>query len=137
MKMDLWLKIDRPIDVEADLPLKDEAPDDVKKQYSKSNWGELVIWSNNENDSFGCIRYNRSITMLLSELGSIELQEMKPGRGRGYIHLVFISRDSNHLGGIYSGECTKKSFDWLSKIQPEIAGALNIEQKFSDHGYDA
>ena len=134
--MEVWLKINRPIDVEADIPLKDEAPENVKQRYSKHNWGELIIWADDKAGNFGCIRYNRSITMPLSDLKSIELQEMKPGKGAGYVHLSFVSKDGKNLGSIYSRVCTKKSFDWLSKIQPEIAETLNVEQKFSDHGYD-
>ncbi len=135
--MKVWLRVERPIDVEADIPLKDEASEKVKRQYRQENWGDLIIWANYEDGDFGCIRYNRSISMPLSEVSVLDLQEMKPGRGSGYLHLSFVTCNGKQLGSIYSSRCTKKSFDWLSKIQPMIANALNLEQRFSDHGYDA
>ena len=135
--MDTWLKINRPVYVEADIPLKEEAPEKIKQHYSDYNWGDLIIWTDDEEGVFGCIRFNRSITMPLSELGSVELQEMKPGKGSGYVHLSFVSKEGKQLGGIYSRVCAKKSFDWLSEIQPQIAETLNVEQRFADHGYDA
>ncbi len=134
--MKLWLKIHRPANVEADIPLKDDAPEEIKQRYSERNWGDLIIWANKEDDSFGCIRYNRSIALPLSEIDSIELQKMKPGKGAGYVHLSFVNRDGKNLGGIYSKAFSKTSFEWLSKIQPLIADSLSIKQKISDHGYD-
>ena len=135
--MDLWLKIDRPQNIEADIPLKDDAPEEIKDRYIESNWGDLIVWANKEDGKFGCIRYNRSIAMPLTEIDSIELQEMKPGKGPGYVHLSFVSGGGKTLGGIYSSVFSRGSLEWLSKIQPLIADSLNIEQAISDHGYDA
>ena len=135
--MDVWLKIDRPINAEADLPLKSQAPSDVEKQYCEKNWGDLVLWVNRENDSFGCIRLNRSISMTLSELALIELEETKPAKGNGYVGLSFLSKDGTHLGGFLSNRYSNNALNWLNEVQPILANALGVESGYSDRGYDA
>ena len=132
----VWLRIERPIDVEADIPLKEEASEKIKRLYCDEHWGDLIIWASSNERTVGCMRYNRSISMPLDKVRILDFQEMKRGKGQGYVQLSFLSANGDQLGGIYSCINSKKSYDWLSKIQPVIAKALSLEQRVSNHGHD-
>lgn len=133
--MDIWLQIDRPLDSGVDLPLKNEASHHVIEKY-KAYWGQFIVWANSKEGTIGCIRYNRSISMPITDVRRLELQEVRPAKGDGHIHLAFVSHNGEYLGGI-SSKNTQKSFAWLSHIQPIIANKLNLTQKYIDCGYDA
>jgi len=135
--MKLWIKIDRPIDSVADIPLKDEAPEKVKKLYQSSNKGDFIFWIDDEEGTIGCIKNNRSISMCLDTVSILELQEMKPAKGRGYVSLCFMSKSGKELGEIYANQYSQKALNWLASIQPIIANEAGLEVRSFDYGFDA
>ena len=80
--MDVWLRIDRPIDAEADIPLKDEASERVKRKYASEPSGAFIVWSDSSDGTLGCIKNNRSISVPISAVTELVLKEMQPAKGR-------------------------------------------------------
>lgn len=136
LKMNVWLKIDRPVDAEADIPMKDEASEKVKNLYRQNHKDDFIFWIDEEDDSMGCIKNNRSISFSCASTVLLELQQMKPAKGRGYVALAFISKAGNELGSIFANQCSKQALEWLSAIQPIIAKVAGLENRYSDHGFD-
>jgi len=134
--MDVWLRIDRPVDAEADIPLEDEASEKVKRKYADEPSGAFIVWSDSSEGTLGCIKNNRSISAPISEVTELVLKEMKPAKGRGFVALSFASSAGRELIGIYSNTCSANAFSWLSEIQPVIAKALKLGQSKEDLGYD-
>lgn len=134
--MNVWLRIDRPVDAEADIPLKDEASERVKRKYASEPSGAFIVWADSSDGTLGCIRNNRSISAPVSEVTELVLKEMKSAKGRGFVALSFASSAGKELIGIYSNRCSANAFNWLSEIQPVIAKVLKLGQSKQDLGYD-
>ncbi|MGC8121548.1 hypothetical protein [Marinobacter sp. VGCF2001] len=134
--MDVWLKIERPVDAEADIPLQDEASEKVKKKYASEPAGAFIVWSDSSDGTLGCIKNNRSISAPISDVTELVLKEMQPAKGRGFVALSFVSSAGRELAGIYSNTCSANAVHWLSEIQPLIAKALKLGQRKEDLGYD-
>lgn len=134
--MNVWLRIDRPVDAEADIPLKDEASERVKRKYASEPSGAFIVWADSSDGTLGCIRNNRSISAPVSEVTELVLKEMKSAKGRGFVALSFASSAGKELIGIYSNRCSANAFNWLSEIQPVIAKVLKLGQSKQDPGYD-
>lgn len=135
--MKLWIKIERPIGAEADIPLKNEASEKIKALYNAEHKDEFIFWLDEEEGTMGCIKNNRSISMCCKKVSALELQEMKPSKGRGYVSLSFMTSQGEEVGSICSNQCSKNALEWLASIQPIIANEADLESRYSDHGYDA
>ncbi|WP_126810265.1 hypothetical protein [Marinobacter salarius] len=134
--MDVWLRIERPVDTEADIPLQDEASEKVKRKYASEPSGAFIVWSDSSDGTLGCIKNNRSISAPISEVTELVLKEMQPAKGRGFVALSFVSNVGRELAGIYSNTCSANAVRWLSEVQPLIAKALKLGQRKEDLGYD-
>lgn len=135
--MDIWLRIDRPLDVGVDVPLKDEASEKVKKLYNKTSKGDLIVWFDKNDSTVGIIKNNRSISVASSKVSGLRLAQMEPAKGRGFVELVFTDQDGKDLTGIYSNLWSKKALTWLSTIQQTIAKALDLTEEQAHYGHDA
>jgi len=135
--MNTWIEIDRPVDIEADIPLKDQAPIDVKTKYNESYNNKFVAWVHNDLGLIGCIKNNRSISAKCSEAAVIELYEMEPAKGGGYLGLDIKSKGGECLAVVAHSRHSEKSLKWLKEIQPILAKAFSLKETYEYHGKDA
>ena len=135
--MNEWIVISKPIDVEADIPLEDQAPIEVKQRYNESYKNKFVAWRNEELNLFGCIKNNRSISAKCSEGTILELYEMEPAKGSGYVGLTIKSEDGKSIAAIARARYSEKSLTWLKEIQPILAKTFKLQEHYEYHGKDA
>ncbi len=135
--MDVWLRVERPVDAEADIPMQDEASERIKSLYAKEEKGAFIVWSDSSEGTLGCIKNNRSIALPIQNVAGLVLSQMEPAKGPGFVALSFVSKDGKELAGIHSSRCSRNAVAWLSSIQPVMAEALNLEQKTQNLGCDA
>ncbi len=135
--MQEWIEIDRPIDVEADIPLKDQASDEIKKKYNNEGCkNKFVAWVSESGTFIGCIKDNRSISVESSKATTVELYEMESAKGGGYVGLDIVSENGECLAVVAHSRYSQKSLQWLKKIQPVLAGVFNLEKAYRYHGKD-
>ena len=134
--MDTWVALKKPLDVEADIPLKDEAPEGVKAKYSNTCKFEFVAWGEKRKIS-GCIRIGRSILLDSSKANILELCEMEPAKGSGYVSLEAKSADGGNPVVIVSARHCPKALSWLKEIQLLLVENFELEKSYQYHGKDA
>lgn len=132
-----WIVINKPIDVEADIPLADQAPIEVKQQYNESYKNKFVAWRNDQLNLFGCIKNNRSISAKCSEATILQLYEMEPAKGTGYVGLAVKSEAGKMVATIAHTRYSEKSLTWLKEIQPILAKTFKLQENYEYHGKDA
>lgn len=132
-----WIEIIRPVDVEADIPLKDQAPIEVKERYNDDCKNKFIAWVNDDRSFIGCIKNNRSISAKSSDAVAIELYEMEPAKGGGYVGLDIISESGGCVAVIAHSRYSQKSLQWLKEIQPILAKAFNLKETYDYQGKDA
>jgi hypothetical protein len=132
-----WIEIIRPVDVEADIPLKDQAPLEIKVKYNEFYKNKFVAWVNDDLSLIGCIKNNRSVSAKCSEAAVIELYEMEPARGGGYVGLDIKSKAGESVAVVASARYSQKSLKWLKEIQPILAKVFKLEETYAYHGKDA
>lgn len=135
--MKKWIEIDRPVDVEADIPLKDQAPTEVRDEYDRSSKNKFIVWVSSDSKLIGCIKNNRSISADFEFAVAVELYEMKPAKGSGYVGLDIKSKNGECLAVIASSRYSQRSLQWLKQIQPILAKVFHLEQRYEYHGKDA
>ena len=135
--MNTWIEIDRPVDVEADIPLKDQAPSGVKEKYTNSCKDKFIAWTSEDGKFIGCIKNNRSVVASTAEAYAVELYEMEPAKGTGFVGLDIISENGECLVVIAASRYSKKSLSWLKNIQPVLAKAFGLKETYDYQGKDA
>ncbi|SHF98232.1 hypothetical protein SAMN02745753_03010 [Marinomonas polaris DSM 16579] len=135
--MNNWIEINRPVDVEADIPLKDQAPVEIKDRYVSDYKGRFIAWISEDRKKIGCIKNNRSISASLVEAHSIQLYEMEPAKGNGFVGLDIISASGESLAVIAASRYSVKSLNWLKEIQPILASAFDLQETYEYQGKDA
>jgi len=133
----VWLEVKKPLGVSADVPLKDEAPIEIRSKYGSTRRSDLVVWLDDETNTIGFIKNNRSISNSLESASAIVLGYMKPAKGPGFIELMFTDNLGKNVVAIFSQSWTQKDFDWLKSIQSTIASATNFESRELCYGFDA
>jgi hypothetical protein len=132
-----WVEIARPIDVEADIPLKDQAPTEIKENYDHSYKNKFIAWVNNDGSLIGCIKNNRSIAAESSKAAVIVLYEREPAKGDGYVGLEIKSETGECLARVAGSRYSQKSLLWLKQIQPILAKVFKLRETYEYHGKDA
>lgn len=132
-----WIEIDRPLDVEADIPLKDQAPKEVRDEYDRSSKNKFIAWVSNDTNLIGCIKNNRSISAEFDSAEAVELYEMEPAKGSGYVGLDIKSKNGECLAVIASSRYSQKSLQWLKQVQPILAKVFQLKETYEHHGKDA
>jgi len=135
--MKTWIEIDRPVDVEADIPLKDQAPTEVKERYANSCKNKFIAWTSEDGKLIGCIKNNRSVAASSAEADTVELYEMEPAKGTGFVGLNIISENGECLAVIAASRYSTKSLSWLKNIQPVLAKAFGLKETYDYQGKDA
>lgn len=135
--MNNWIEINRPVDVEADIPLKDQAPIEVKERYAMGYENKFIAWISEDGKNIGCIKNNRSISVSLNEAHSIQLYEMEPAKGHGFVGLDIISASGECLAVIAGSRYSVKSLKWLKEIQPLLATTFDLQEAYEYQGKDA
>ncbi|TLM73200.1 hypothetical protein ACONUD_02330 [Microbulbifer harenosus] len=135
--MKAWFEIERPITVEADIPLKDEAPEEIKEKYASTLQGKFIAWSTSNGELIGCIKNNRSVCARIEEVKYIELYEMVPAKGWGELGLAFMAENGSCVSLIASSRHSLESRMWLVMLQEKLVNLFGIPAKYSDLGPDA
>jgi hypothetical protein len=135
--MEQWKEIRKPLDVEADIPLKNEAPEEVKEKYAARCKSEFVAWGVQAGVLSGCIRSGRSIQIESEIVEIIELCVMEPAKGSGYVSLEAKSQDGSYTEVIASARYSQKSLSWLKELQFELIKTFNLRENYQYHGKDA
>ena len=135
--MNTWIEIDMPLDVEADIPLKDQAPTEVKEKYAISCKDKFIAWISEDGKFIGCIKNNRSVAASNAEAYAVELYEMEPAKGTGFVGINIISENGECLAVIAASRYSTKSLSWLKNIQPVLAKAFGLKETYDYQGKDA
>ncbi len=132
-----WIEIERPVDIEADLSLKDQAPPEVRDEYDRSRKNSFIAWVSSDSKLIGCIKNNRSISVDFSLAAAVVLYEMEPAKGSGYVGLDITTKNGECLAIIDSSRYSKKSLQWLKHAHLILAKVFQLEERYEYHGKDA
>lgn len=132
-----FLLLPRRVGLEADIPLKAEAPPMVEKLYEEKYSGKLVAWIDKELRKCGCVYLNRSTTADLKSLKTVSIYEIKPAKGWGNVGIALKSTEGEVLAVLFSSRHSEQSLEWLKATQKKLAAFLNIKSEYEDHGLDA
>jgi hypothetical protein len=135
--MNNWIEINRPVGVEADIPLKDQAPVEVKERYVSDYKNKFIAWISEDGKNIGCIKNNRSVGASLAEAHSIQLYEMDPAKGTGFVGLKIVSASGECLAVIAASRYSVESLKWLKEAQPILASAFDLQETYEYQGKDA
>ncbi|PKG36976.1 hypothetical protein [Psychromonas sp. Urea-02u-13] len=135
--MQVWINIDRPITVEAEIPLKSEAPESVVGLYNKNERNNLIGWKTEDGKYLGCIKNNRSISVLSDESSVLSLYEERPARGAGWVGMTIKSSTGEILATLFQSRHSVNSLNWLKSTQHLLAKAFNLKEEYEDLGYNA
>ena len=128
--------IPKSVTLEASIPLKSEAPDDVIKEYESTYKGRLAIWKSSRSDSFGCIQNNRSVKAILSQAEKVVVYEIKPAKGSGWVGMTVQNESGEELVTLFNSRYSQLSINWLNRTQAKVAEFLELQTEFQDLGYD-
>ena len=134
--MKLWQSIPRPLNVEADIPLKNQAPEEVLSLYETCEKGTLVAWISADEKLCGCIRHNRSVAAETEHAAVLSVFEIKPAKGTGWVGMTINSKEGEVLATLFESRYSRNSLNWLKGVQPELAKLLGLAQQYRDEGYD-
>ena len=126
----------RPVTLEASIPLKSDAPDEVVSEYRNRFGGKLVVWKNAESMICGCIHNNRSVVAPLKELGNVCVYEMKPAKSTGWVGMCLKTHSGEDVVTLFDSRHSDLSMKWLLATQEKVASFLSLGSTFQDLGYD-
>jgi predicted ATP-dependent endonuclease of OLD family len=109
---------------------------DVEKENTTYK-NKFVAWVSDDLNFIGCIKNNRSISAKHSEAAVLELYEMEPAKGGGYVGLDIKSKSGESKAIVASARYSQKSLKWLKEIQPILAKVFSLEETYEYHGKDA
>lgn len=135
--MKAWQSFSKPLDVEADVPLTNDAPADVATLYAERENGNLVAWVSDDGRWFGCIRLNRSVAVPSAAAEALSLFELKPARGAGVVGISVNAPNGEPLRTLLQCRHSEPSLLWLKSVRRELARVFHLREEYEDLGYDA
>ena len=123
--------------LEADIPLKSEAPEEVVLAYNGKYKGKLAAWIKTDRSCCGCIQHNRSVCADLSDAKYVTLFEQKPAKGWGWVGITINSSKNEVITTIFESRYSEKSLKWLENTQDKLVELFKLEAQYENHGYDA
>ena len=135
--MKSWKSIHKPINVEADILLSSDAPDEITEYYEHNENGNLAAWISDSGEQFGCIRLNRSVSVNSEKAKTIVLFVVKPAKGRGNVGISVANDKEEEIATLLYSTYSQASLDWLKSILPILSEFFNLEAKIEDRGMDA
>ncbi len=135
--MKAWKILQRPITLEAGIPLKSEAPAEIRVEYEISYSNRLVAWVSSNGKLCGVIQNNRSVVADLRVSECLTLYEMKPAKGWGWVGITIKDSHGNVLYTLFESRHSEKSLEWLQATQDILADVFGLRKEFQDLGCDA
>jgi hypothetical protein len=135
--MKIWINIERPITIEAEIPLKSEAPASVVELYSKNDKNNLIAWKTDDEKYFGCIKNNRSISILFDKSYIVSLFEERPAKGSGWVGITIKTSAGEVLATLFQSRHSISSLNWLKSVQHLLASTFDLKEEYEDLGNNA
>jgi len=135
--MKVWKVLQRPVTLEADIPLKSEAPLEIIEKYESQYSNKLVAWVTESGENCGVIQNNRSVSAELTCAESVTLHEMKPAKGWGWVGLTIKDSNGEVLATFFQSRHSEQSLKWLKVTQKILAKSFFLKEEFEDLGCDA
>ena len=134
--MKVLCKFSKPLDISADICFGyDEASEYEKNYYSLNCKNEFLIYENEENSYYGCIRLNRSIVIPLEGITHVSLGVLKPAKGSGSIEVCLKNNTRGYT--LFSSRYSEQALEWFKNKKAKISNSLGLAVLIEDYGYDA